>query len=208
MPPYKSESPRSGSPVPGPSTDAQSSGSPSCSKINHDISVDDDLGPRARKGKLPSVTESSAIKDDVEGRVISTSNGQFYENSIVWKNIILFVFLHSSLLYCLYALLVDWPWRTLFFCESNCFIHILNTITFNGKSSLSLLDSCLTYLSKLFTSSPITVVIMLPLIMFDWVTLNLDSKILHCYSNHLGHWKWSWSNCWCSSIVVPSSVQG
>lgn len=120
MPPYKSDSPRSGSPVPGPSNEAQSSESPSCSKtpeVNHDIQTDEELGPRARKGKLPSVTESSAIKDDVDGRIVSTSKGQFYENSIVWKNIILFVFLHSSLLYCLYALIIDWPWRTLFFCE-------------------------------------------------------------------------------------------
>ena len=33
---------------------------------------------------------------------------------IVWKNVILFVILHSSLLYSLYALIFEWPWRTLF----------------------------------------------------------------------------------------------
>lgn len=120
MPPYKSDSPRSGSPVPGTSSGGDGSGSPSCSKtpeVNQDVHVDGDLGPRARKGRLPSLTESSVLNDETESRVISTSKGSYYDNSIVWKNILLFIFLHSSLLYCLYALIVDWPWRTLFFGE-------------------------------------------------------------------------------------------
>lgn len=120
MPPYKSDSPRSGSPAPGPSSDVTAS--PSCSRtpgVNQEYRSDRDvnLGPRTRKEKLPSLTESTIIKDDADGRIVSTSKGQFYENEIVWKNVFLFVFLHSSLLYCLYALIVDWPWKTLFFCK-------------------------------------------------------------------------------------------
>ena len=36
---------------------------------------------------------------------------------IVWKNIILFILLHSSIFYSLYSLIVFRPWKTLIFGE-------------------------------------------------------------------------------------------
>ena len=44
-----------------------------------------------------------------------TSSTSTYPIPIVWKNVLLFIILHSSLLYSLYAILVDWPLATIMF---------------------------------------------------------------------------------------------
>jgi len=48
-------------------------------------------------------------------KTVTASSSASNSAEIVWKNIFLFIFLHSSLFYSLYALIFEWPWRTLLF---------------------------------------------------------------------------------------------
>lgn len=46
------------------------------------------------------------------------SSPSVYPIPIVWKNVLLFIILHSSLLYSLYAILTDWPFATIMFATA------------------------------------------------------------------------------------------
>lgn len=60
------------------------------------------------------VTEAKKVLDDNNAPERSVTQSTV----IVWKNIVLFILLHSSLFYSLYALIVFRPWNTLMFCKS------------------------------------------------------------------------------------------
>ena len=48
----------------------------------------------------------------------SSETPALYPIPIVWKNVLLFVILHSSLFYSLYAILTDWPFATVMFATA------------------------------------------------------------------------------------------